>query len=191
MVLVIKALPLIGVLCAASTSAQAQTPLPFDVGGPYALTNQFGQTRTQMDPDGMPQLVFFGYANCPGICSAAMPLMADVTDMMAVRGTPVRPVMITVDPDRDTVENMVIPLANFHADFIGLTGPQAALDASYAAFNVEHSLAYNDPEYGPVYTHGSLIYLMDSAGDVLTVIPPILDANRAAEITWKYIKPTG
>ncbi len=179
-------------LCAmlgAATTALAEAPLPFAVGGDFELVNQHGQTRTQMDPDGLPQLVFFGYANCPGICSAAMPLMADVVDEMAQRGQPVRPVMITVDPARDTVENMGAPLANFHADFIGLTGVQPALDASYAAFNVEHALAYDDPKYGPVYSHGSLIYLMDSSGDVLTVLPPVLDATRASDITWKYIKP--
>lgn len=176
-------------LLVSATALQAQSPLPFDVGGAYALTDHHGDARTQADPDGLPQLVFFGYANCPGICSAAMPLMADVTDMMAARGQPVRPVMITVDPTRDTVENMGPALAEFHPDFIGLTGDQPALDASYAAFNVEHALAYDDPEYGPVYSHGSLIYLMDAAGEVLTVLPPVLDATRAADITWKYIKP--
>lgn len=178
-------------LCATlgAQAAQAESPLPFAVGGDFTLINQHGQTRTQTDPDGLPQLVFFGYANCPGICSAAMPLMADVVNDMAKRGQQIRPVMITVDPTRDTVENMGEPLAAFHADFIGLTGDPSALDASYAAFNVEHALAYDDPEYGPVYSHGSLIYLMDSTGDVLTVLPPILDATRAADITWKYIKP--
>ena len=175
----------------ATPMAQAEAPLPFAVGGDYTLTNQHGQTRTQADPDGLPQLVFFGYANCPGICYVAMPLMADVVDDMVQRGQQIRPVMITVDPTRDTVENMAEPLANFHPDFIGLTGAQPALDASYAAFNVEHKLAYDDPEYGPVYIHGSLIYLMDSTGDVLTVLPPVLDAKRAADITWKYIKPAG
>lgn len=172
-----------------ATSAQSETPLPFAVGGDFALIDQHGQTRTQVDPDGLPQLLFFGYATCPGICSAAMPLMADVVAEMAKRGQQMRPVMITVDPARDTVENMGQPLAGFHTDFIGLTGDQAALDASYAAFNVEHALAYEDPEYGPVYSHGSLIYVMDSTGDVLTVLPPVLDATRASDITWKYIKP--
>lgn len=181
------ALTVCAALCTAA--AQAETPLPFAVGGDYALVNQHGQTRTQVDPDGLPQLVFFGYANCPGICSAAMPLMADVVDDMTKRGQTVRPVMITVDPARDTIGNMAAPLADFHPDFIGLTGEQSALDASYAAFNIEHSLAYVDPEYGPVYSHGSLIYLMNSTGDVLTVLPPVLDAKRAADITWKYIKP--
>ncbi|UWR23183.1 SCO family protein [Sulfitobacter sp. S190] len=171
--------------------ALADSPLPFDVGGAYALTDQHGQTRTHADPDGHAQLVFFGYANCPGICTAAMPLMADVTDALAAKGVPVSPVMITVDPARDTVDNMGAPLAHLHPDFVGLTGDPAALAASYEAFNVDHEMVYDDPEYGPIYSHGSLIYLMDGAGDVLTVLPPILDAQRATDIAWKYLAPRG
>ena len=44
--------------------------LPGLVGGEYSLTNQFGDTHTQADPDGKTQLLFFGYANCLQICSA-------------------------------------------------------------------------------------------------------------------------
>ncbi|MEW9920881.1 SCO family protein [Marimonas sp. MJW-29] len=167
--------------------AMAQSPLPFDVGGPFALTDQHGQTRTEADPDGHPQLLFFGYANCPGICTAALPLMADVTDMLARDGIALRPVMITVDPARDTVETIGAPLANHHARFVGLTGAPEALATAYAAFSVDHSLAYEDPAYGPVYSHGSFIYLLDSAGDVLTLFPPVMDAAKATKIAKKYI----
>ncbi|KIN73657.1 SCO family protein [Sulfitobacter guttiformis] len=170
-----------------ATSTAAGSSLPFDTGGAYSLTNQFGQTRTQSDPDGHAQLVFFGYANCPGICSAAMPLIADVVDAVAGHGITLRPVMITVDPARDTVENMAIPMANYHPDFIGLTGSPAALDTAYQAFNIDHKLVYDDPEYGPVFSHGALIYLMDSRGEVLSLIPPVLDTRRATEIALKYI----
>ena len=171
------------------TPALADSPFPLVAGGPYALTDQRGQIRTQVDPQGHAQLLFFGYANCPGICSAAMPLMADVVDAMAARGVPVSPVMITVDPARDTVAAMAEPLAKLHPDFVGLTGDADALAASYAAFNVDHRHIYDDPEYGPVYSHGSLIYLMDGAGAVLTVMPPVLDPARAADIAWTYLSP--
>lgn len=173
----------------AASQASAESPLPFAMGGAYDLVNQHGEARTHVDPDGLPQLVFFGYSNCPGICSAALPMMADMTDAMAKRGVPVRPVMITVDPARDTVENIAGPLLELHSDFIGLTGSQPALDAAYKAFSVDHSLAYEDPEYGPVYSHGSLIYLLSPAGDILTIIPPVLDTPSASDIAWKYIKP--
>ncbi len=170
--------------------AQAETPLPFAVGGPYALTNHHGAVRTQVDPDGLPQLLFFGYANCPGICTAALPLMGEVTEKLAKDGIAVRPVMITVDPARDTIENMAEPLTYFHPDFIGLTGDEVALATAYKAFSVDHALAYEDPEYGPVYTHGSLIYLMDAGGEVLTLIPPVMDTHRATEVAMKYLAKT-
>lgn len=170
-----------------SASVAAETPLPFDVGGPYALTNHHGQAHTQSDPDGLPQLLFFGYANCPGICTAALPLMGEVTEKLADDGIRVRPVMITVDPARDTVGNMAAPLTYFHPDFVGLTGDEAALATAYQAFSVDHALAYEDPEYGPVYTHGSLIYLLDASGEVLTLIPPVMDTHRATEVARKYL----
>ena len=102
------------------------TIFPVDVGGDYTLTDHTGGRRTQADPAGKMQLVFFGYANCQAICSVAMPLMAAVTDKLDGR---VQPVMITVDPKRDTVKNMAPALAEHHADFIGLTGSEEELQA--------------------------------------------------------------
>ena len=174
-----------------ATPLGAQTPLPVDVGGPYALVNQYGKSRTQVDPDGLPQLLFFGYANCPGICTAALPLMTDVVDILAKDGIALRPVMITVDPARDTIENMGEALAKYHSGLIGLTGDADALAMAYTSFSVDHALAYEDPEYGPVYTHGSMIYLMDAKGEVLTLIPPVMDARLAAKVALKYVAPQG
>ncbi len=169
----------------------AQDALPFDIGGAYTLINHNGEVRTQVDPDGQPQLLFFGYANCPGICSAALPLMADIGDSLEDAGINVSLVMITVDPARDTVGNMTKALAEYHPKLIGLTGNTQALDVAYKAFSVDHSLAYEDPEYGPVYTHGSMIYLMDANGEVLTMIPPVMDTGLATEVAMKYVAPRG
>ncbi|WP_246039892.1 SCO family protein [Sulfitobacter sabulilitoris] len=187
--------PIAAGLLACASVAQADSPrpatLPFALGGAYSLTDQHGAHRSQADPQNHAQLLFFGYANCPGICSAAMPLMADVTDALAARDMAVTPVMITIDPARDTVDTMAAPLADLHPAFVGLTGDTAALQAAWRAFSVEHNLAYVDPEHGPVYSHGSLIYLLDGAGVVQTIIPPVLDAAAAAQIVLTYTAPNG
>ncbi|MGB3243468.1 MAG: SCO family protein [Sulfitobacter sp.] len=172
-----------------SNPVAAQSALPFNVGGQFSLVDQHGGARTQADPDGLPQLLFFGYANCPGICSAALPLMADVVTALAKDGIALRPVMITVDPARDTVVNMGVPLKKYHEDLVGLTGDATALDRAYKAFSVDHAVAYEDPEYGTVYTHGSMIYLLDARGEVLTLIPPVMDAAKAAEVALTYLRP--
>ncbi|MEM9638798.1 MAG: SCO family protein [Pseudomonadota bacterium] len=178
-------------LCLAGGVAAEAPPLPFDLGGPYALTNQFGQTRTQADPEGHAQLLFFGYANCLNICSAALPLMADVVDTLAAEGIAVTPVMITVAPDQDQVDTMGAPLADIHPDFIGLTGDASALQTAYDAFSVEVEPLFQDPEYGWIYAHGSFVHLLDGTGEMLTLLPPILDAERTAEIVRGYLAPRG
>ncbi|GFE51231.1 copper-binding protein [Roseobacter cerasinus] len=175
----------------AASGAAAETPLPFDLGGAYALTNQFGETRTQADPQGHAQLLFFGYANCLNICSAALPLMAEVVDMLAEEGIAVTPVMITVAPEQDRIETMGAPLAEIHRDFIGLTGDQRALQIAYDAFAIAVEPLFEDPEYGWIYSHGSFVHLLDGEGEMLTLLPPVLDADRTADIVRGYLAPRG
>jgi protein SCO1/2 len=171
--------------------AQAETPLPFDLGGAYQLTNQYGESYSQVDPQGQPQLLFFGYVNCQEICSAVFPMMADVVAATEAAGVEITPVMITVDPARDTVETMAPRLAEFHPDFIGLTGSDADLQVAYDAFSIEKEEVFFDPEHGPVYAHGSFVYLLDAQGKFLTLVPPIVSPEQAAGIISKYVKEAG
>ena len=171
---------------AAEAPVPSGLPLPFDLGGDFALTDQTGQTRTQADPDGALQLLFFGYANCPSICSVALPLMGEVTDALGDQGIAATPVMITVDPKRDTVETIGTPLMDHHADFVGLTGTEDDLQNVYDLFNVEKEVVFEDPEHGEIFAHGSHIYLLDGDGTFLTLLPPILSAERLSEIAAAY-----
>ena len=168
------------------TLASAQG-LPFLVGGDYALTNQHGQKHTQVDPDGRTQLLFFGYANCLQICSSVLPQMADITDALASDGHAIRPIMITVDPTIDTVEAIGPALTAYHDDFVGLTGTDAELQVAYDAFAIEKEFLFEDPEYGPVYAHGSFMYLLDGDGTTLTLIPPVLSDEEIIAIISKYV----
>jgi len=137
-------------LLGGTVPASASGPLPINVGGAYQLIDQHGNPRSQVDPDGHAQLLFFGYANCLSICTAALPMMADATDLLADQGLNIRPVMITVAPEQDNVATLAEPMARLHPEFIGLTGTKAALSTAYKAFSVEHKVAYFDPEFGPV-----------------------------------------
>jgi len=182
-----KTLGLILGLAMAPALSSAQG-LPGLVGGAYALTNQNGEQHTQADPDGKTQLLFFGYANCLQICSSVLPQMADVADdVAALTGEEIRPVMITVDPVIDTVDALGPALTAYHDDFIGLTGTEAELQVAYDAFSIEKEFLFEDPEYGPVYAHGSFIYLLDGDGNTLTLIPPVLSDEEIVAIISNYI----
>ena len=159
------------------------------IGGPYRLTDQRGTPRSEADPQGNHQLLFFGYASCQAICSVALPRMAAAVDLLADDGIAVTPVLITVDPARDTVEALSESAPAIHPRLVGLTGTPEALDAAYAAFQVEKKLVMEHPTDGPVYAHGSFIYLLDAQGSLETVVPPILGPERIAEIVAGYARP--
>ena len=156
-------------------------------GGDFDLVDHNGERRTSKNPDGHFQLIFFGYANCKAICSVALPRMAAAVDMLKDQNITVTPLLITVDPERDTIVNMKEALAYHHKDMVGLTGSLEALDVAYKAFNVEKSLVYEHPEEGPIYAHGSFIYLIGPDGEFKTLLPPILGPERIAEVAKGYI----
>ncbi|KRS11988.1 photosynthetic protein synthase I [Roseovarius atlanticus] len=171
----------------AAALKDAPTALPWQVGGPFELTDHTGRTRTQADPEGRHQLLFFGYANCPGICSAALPLMADAVAELEAGGVEMAALVVTIDPKLDTVETMGASLAKVSDDLLGLTGTPEALDVAYQAFQVEFEHLFDDPEHGPIYSHGSFIYLLDPEGEVLTQVPPVLPPEQVSAIVRKYV----
>ena len=177
------------VFLALTNAVLAKEPFPLALGGDYELIDQYGNARSQEDLDARAQLVFFGYINCPDICTAAMPMMAQVTDALAADGIEVTPVMITIAPEQDRVDTMAKPLAALHPDYIGLTGEAPALAKAYEAYSVEITPLFQDPELGWIYAHGSFIHLLDGKGDILTLIPPILGVDQAADIARKYLLP--
>lgn len=164
----------------------AVTPLPWDVGGPFSLTDHTGTPRSQIDPEGRHQLLFFGYASCPGICSAALPLMADAVDLLSQEGVEVSPLLLTIDPTLDTMDTMGPALAKISPTFVGLTGEPEELQVAYSAFQVTFEQLFVDPEYGPIYAHSAHIYLLDPDGEVLTLLPPVLPVEQAVQIVKRY-----
>jgi len=156
-------------------------------GGDFTLIDHNGDTRTSKNPDGHYQLVFFGYANCKAICSVALPRMAAAVDLLKKEGVTVTPLLITVDPERDTVGNMKEAIKHHHENMVGLTGTDEALQIAYDAFQIEKSLVYEHPDEGPIYAHGSFIYLIDGDGNFKTLLPPIVTPERISEVTKSYI----
>jgi len=69
-------------------------------------------------------LVFFGYTNCPDICSAVMANLASAMTRLDDRDRDqVDVVFVTTDPERDTAEVLRRYLDRFDKSFIGVTGP--------------------------------------------------------------------
>lgn len=170
--------------------APSGMPLPLDLTGigEPALMDHFGNDLTLKDYDGKRLLVFFGYANCPSICSAALPAMGQTLDEIGSEAAgKLVPLMVTIDPERDRPEAMKRILQNYHPDLVGLTGSTEALKSLRKAFQLEIQKVGEDWDGAPIYAHGSFVYLLGPDLKLETVLPPVLSPAQMARIVRKYL----
>ena len=138
-----------------------------DVGGPFALTDQTGKTRSDRVFRGRYLLVYFGYSFCPDVCPTTLGIVADAFAKLGVRGNKIVPLFITLDPKRDSPGVLKNYLSAFGPQFVGLTGTPDAIKHTAQEFRVyyrKHSL----PDGGYAIDHTSVVYLMGPDGKFIT-----------------------
>jgi protein SCO1/2 len=143
-----------------------------EVGGPIALVDSNGAAVTQADFAGAPAVIYFGFAHCPDICPTSMYALAEA--LAQPGGYDVQPVLITVDPERDTPEVMgaYVRTNGFPAGLVGLTGTPAQVDAAKSAFHVYSSRAPIEGAPADSYNvdHSSFLYVVDGAWRTRAII---------------------
>jgi protein SCO1/2 len=149
----------------------AGTLLASAIGGPFRLVDQNGKTVTDADLKGKWSLIYFGYTHCPDACPTTLNEIAIALDDLGPKRDAVRPVFITVDPERDTPEVLKSYVTSFDAPILALTGtPEAVAQAAkdYRVYYAKH------PEPGGDYSmdHSSVIYVMDPEGRFTATFTP-------------------
>jgi len=149
----------------------AGTLLASAIGGPFHLVDQNGKTVTDADLKGKWSLIYFGYTHCPDACPTALNDISIALDDLGPKRDAVRPVFITVDPERDTPEVLKSYVTSFDAPILALTGtPQEIAQAAkdYRVYYAKH------PEPGGDYSmdHSSVIYVMDPEGRFTATFTP-------------------
>ena len=146
------------------TRGVAGTLLSAAIGGPFKLVDQNGDTVTNTDLEGKWLLVYFGYTHCPDACPTALNNIAlALSDLAPAEKKQVRPVFITIDPERDTSPALKDYVSAFGAPILALTGTADAIGQAAHEYRVYYA---KHPEPGGDYSmdHTSIIYVMDPKG---------------------------
>ncbi len=139
------------------------------IGGPFTLVDTKGRTVTEAALQGRYSLVYFGYTYCPDICPLALQNMTRALEMAGPVAEDVLPVLITIDPERDTPEVLASYMTHFSPRFLALTGTPEQVQAaehSYRVYAAKSQTKDNRGDDGSSYLmdHSGYIYLMDRAG---------------------------
>ena len=76
---------------------------PGGAGG-FSMVAHTGESVSDASYPGEYLLVVFGFTNCPDICPLDLARMSMAINQLGAAGERVRPLFVTVDPKRDTVE---------------------------------------------------------------------------------------
>jgi len=169
------------------TGSDGEQVAPVDIGGAFTLTDQSGTTRHAEDFRGKLMLVYFGYSFCPDACPTALQDMSQALDLLGAKGDAVQPIFITIDPARDTVEQMKLYADNFHPRLLALTGTPEQIAAAARAYRVYYEKSKSTTGNDYLMDHSSYIYLMGRDGRYVSHFPPGTTAQQIAAAIEKRL----
>jgi cytochrome oxidase Cu insertion factor (SCO1/SenC/PrrC family) len=149
-----------------------QLPRGTTLGGPFSLTDHTGRAVTERDFVGRWLLVYFGYTYCPDVCPTELGTIATVIDALGPAGERVVPMMISIDPGRDTPEQLADYVSRFHPRMVGLTGRPEQVSEVARRYRVYYGKVQRPDMTDYLVDHSSFIYLVGPDSRVRMLFRP-------------------
>lgn len=165
---------------------------PATIGGPFTLVATNGQNVSEQTYRGKWVLIYFGYTYCPDACPTALTNISIALEKLGSDASKLRPLFVTVDPERDTREVMAEYLKPFDSRILGLTGTKGQIEGVIKEFHLYVSKDKADGD-GRNYlvSHSSYIYLMNPQGTFTDAIHGVADGNELAGWLHKEMAQAG
>lgn len=86
------------------------------LGGPFTLVDMHGRPVTDKDFHGSYVMLYFGFCHCPDICPSELVKIGAIADKLEAKlgENAVKPVFVSVDPDRDSLAQLRHYALDFH-----------------------------------------------------------------------------
>lgn len=116
-------------------------PIPKPIK-PFQLTDHRGQRFETGHLKGHWSFLFFGYTHCSDICPTTLLMFKNINSKLekipdTIHNTQF--ILVSLDPERDSVEHLEKYIHSYHQDFIGLTGKQEQIKQFSSQFGIYYS----------------------------------------------------
>lgn len=150
------------------------TPSPVSatasIGGPFRVIDTQGNEVTEASLKGHGSAMFFGYTYCPDVCPTTLVDMTQWMEQLGADADKLSVYFVTVDPERDTPEQMASYLESFDPRIKGLTGEKEAIDGMLKAYRVYAKQVDTGEAQYYLMDHTASIYLLDKNGQFFGTI---------------------
>ena len=163
---------------------------PRDIGE-FELVDHHGAPFNRVRFKGNWSLVFFGFTYCPDVCPTTMTFLNEFTASLEdTEAQDTQVVMVSVDPARDSVQQLASYVPFFNPEFIGVTGEFLDIHRFATALNTPFRKVMGEGEDYQV-DHSSNIVLINPRGDYHGFFKAPLDlakmkvTYRSARFLWE------
>jgi len=156
---------------------------------PFALVDHNNAAFALERLQGKWSFMFFGYVNCPDVCPLALSVLAGTYKELA--RTPggladTQFVFVSVDPDRDTPDQLREYVGYFNPEFVGVTGSADEIDKLTGQLGILYGFEDKVPGVeNYLVNHSAQIILVDPQGRFRAVFSPPHDS---ASIGASFVK---
>ncbi len=151
--------------CGRESKSNTPEPQTYEIGGDFTLTDHQGREFALQDHRGEVMLLFFGYTFCPDFCPVTVSKLAKVEDLLQAQGR-IHSLFITVDPGRDTSQQLDDYLSHFDLEITGLTGSEEEIRKVVSMYGASFRKGEADGASGYLVDHPTWTYLIDPKGRV-------------------------
>lgn len=168
-------------------AAVLQVPIPLP---PFSLIDHKGLPFTISNFNRKWTFMFFGYTHCPDVCPTALVDLNGVYYNLVEKGDLIEKkykvntqfVFVTVDPQRDSVEQLKEYIPYFNKDFIGITGkPEVIASLAHPLGVAYRRVEGSQAESDYLIDHSASFLLIDPLGRMRAIFSPPHDPKQIAE----------
>ena len=153
---------------------------------PFQLQAHTGAPFTEGSLTGQWTFAYFGFTHCPDICPTTLALMAQAEQQLRDSGVtqPFRLLLVSLDPERDTVQVLAQYAPHFSPNLLGVTAGLAAIEELAAQVSVGFiKVEAADQPDGYTVDHTSNIIIFNPHGHHQGYIRP---PHTAQQIVTAY-----
>lgn len=139
------------------------------IGGTFSLIDQRGRLVTEKNYLGKPMLVFFGFTFCPDVCPTTLMEMTERLQELGADADKLNVLFVTVDPLRDTPEQLALYLSSFDPRIAGLSGGESEINSLMTKYRV-YARKVPLADGGYTMDHTATVYMMNANGEFVGII---------------------
>ncbi len=153
----------------------------------FSTIDQNGREFTLENLQGKWSFLFFGYTHCPDICPITLTILDQVYDELATRDlqSGVQMIFVSVDPERDTSEQLHDYVSYFNEDFLGLGGSLEQVKSLTGQLGIPffHNQASSSGDY--LVDHSASLFLVSPQARLIAVLPA---PHQTGEVLSRFLE---